>query len=136
VTTNRILMLRVDGVEQKPQVLLEREIAVGARFSRDGHYVAYDSSQTGQWEVYIRSYPERSSQMTVSVGGGTEPVWAQNGDISYRSLTRERMFAVAVTTAPKLKVGTPVQLFQGSYYVSPSGPLPRNMMSRLTGSGC
>jgi len=89
-----ILMLRVDGVVQKPQVLLEREIAVGARFSRDGHYVAYDSAQTGQWEVYIRSYPERSSQMTVSVGGGTEPVWAQNGDIFYRSLTRERMFAV------------------------------------------
>jgi eukaryotic-like serine/threonine-protein kinase len=89
-----ILLPRVDGVEQKPQVLLEREIAVGARFSRDGHYVAYDSAQTGQWEVYIRSYPERSSQMTVSVGGGTEPVWAQNGDIFYRSLTRERMFAV------------------------------------------
>jgi hypothetical protein len=63
-------------------------------FSRDGHYVAYDSAQTGKWEVYIRSYPERSSQMTVSVGGGTEPVWAQNGDIFYRSLTRERMFAV------------------------------------------
>jgi eukaryotic-like serine/threonine-protein kinase len=89
-----ILLPRVDGVEQKPQVLLEREIAGGARFSRDGHYVAYDSAQTGQWEVYIRSYPERSSQMTVSVGGGTEPVWAQNGDIFYRSLTRERMFAV------------------------------------------
>ncbi len=41
---NNILMLRMDG-EQKPQVLLEG--AVGARFSHDGHYVAYRFGSDG-----------------------------------------------------------------------------------------
>lgn len=40
-----ILLPRVDGVEQKPQVLLEREIAVSARFSRDGHDVSADGQR-------------------------------------------------------------------------------------------
>jgi hypothetical protein len=44
--------------------------------------------------------------VTVSVGGGREPVWAENGDQFYRSLTRDRMFAVSVMTAPTLKIGT------------------------------
>jgi hypothetical protein len=62
--------------------------------------------------------------VTVSVGGGRESVWANNGDLFYRSLTGERMFAVSVTTEPALKVQRPVELFQGPYYIS-SGGSPR-----------
>jgi hypothetical protein len=53
-------------------------------------------------------------------------MWIENGDVFYRSLDGEQMFAVSVATAPSLKVGTPVPLFRGPYYVSASGsPRPQ-----------
>jgi Tol biopolymer transport system component len=122
-----ILMLALDRDGAKPEVFLEGDFnAEGANFSPDGRYVAYLSQETGQREIYIRPYPGTGEQVTVSVGGGREPVWAKNGDLFYRSLTGERVFVVAVATEPKLRVGTPVQLFQGPFYIPPTGsPRPQ-----------
>ena len=122
-----ILMLALDRDSAKPEVFLEGDFnAEGANFSPDGRYVAYLSQETGQREIYIRPYPGTGEQVTVSVGGGREPVWAKNGDLFYRSLTGERVFVVAVATEPKLRVGTPVQLFQGPFYIPPTGsPRPQ-----------
>ena len=117
-----ILMLSMDRAGSKPEVFLEADFnAEGASFSPDGRYVAYLSQETGQREIYIRPYPDPAEQVTVSVGGGREPLWAKNGDVFYRNLTGERMFVVPVATEPKLKVGTPVQLFQGPFYLPATG---------------
>jgi serine/threonine-protein kinase len=115
-------MLSMDRAESKPQVFFKGDFnAESAAFSRDGRYVAFLAQETGQREVYIRPYPGPGGQQTVSVGGGREPVWAANGELFYRSLTGEQMFVVSVTTVPTLKVGTPVQVFRGPYYISPTG---------------
>jgi len=122
-----ILMLPMDRAESKPQVFFKGDFnAESAAFSRDGRYVAFLAQETGQREIYIRPYPGPGGQLTVSVGGGRESVWANNGDLFYRSLTGERMFAVSVPTEPALKVERPVELFQGPYYISPGGsPRPQ-----------
>jgi len=117
-----ILMLPMDGVDPKPQVFFKGDFnAEGADFSRDGRYVAYLAEETSQLEIYIRPYRKPGGEVTVSVAGGREPVWAANGDVFYRNPTGERMFAVSVTTEPTLKVGKPLELFQGTYFVSPTG---------------
>jgi serine/threonine-protein kinase len=117
-----ILTLAMDRADPEPEVFLEAKVtAEGANLSRDGHFVAYLSQESGQREIYIRPFPGPGGQVTVSVGGGQEPVWARNGELFYRSLNGQRMFAVPVTTTPALKVGTSVELFQGSYFVSPTG---------------
>jgi serine/threonine-protein kinase len=122
-----ILMLPMDTTNPEPRVFLKGDFnAESADFSRDGRYVAYQGQETGQREIYIRRYSNPGGQVTVSVGGGREPVWANNGDLFYRNLTGDRMFAVSVTTEPVLRVERPVELFQGSYYVSPTGsPRPQ-----------
>jgi eukaryotic-like serine/threonine-protein kinase len=124
---SRILMLRMDRADEKPEVFLEEDYrAEGATFSPDGRHVVFLSDATGQREIYIRPYPGPGEQLTVSVGGGQEPVWVANGDVFYRSLTGQRMFAVSVTADPKLKVGAPIEVFRGSYYVAPTGsPRPQ-----------
>jgi hypothetical protein len=127
-----ILMLPVDTADPQPRVFLTGDFnAEGAEFSRDGRYVTYQAEATGQREIYIRRDSKSGGQVTVSVGGGREPVWANNGDLFYRSLTGERMFAVSVTTEPALKVERPVELFQGAYYISPAGsPRPQYDVTR------
>ena len=126
----RILMLPMDEAqaEPTPQVFNVGESgAESADFSRDVRYVAYLSAETGQREIYIRPYQHRGGRVPVSVGGGREPVWATNGDLFYRNLTGDRMFAVSVvTTEPTPKVAAPVELFQGPYYSSAAGsPRPQ-----------
>jgi len=122
-----ILMLSLDRVGSKPEVFLEGDFnAEGANFSPDGRLVAYLSQETGQREIYIRPYQGSGGQVTVSVGGGREAMWAKNGDLFYRNLSGERMFVVPVATEPMLKVGTPVQLFQGPFYIPATGsPRPQ-----------
>ena len=49
-----------------------------------------------------------------------------NGEVFYRSLNGDRMFAVSAPTAPALKIGPPVELFREPFYVAPSGsPRPQ-----------
>jgi len=48
-----------------------------AAFSPDGNWLAYVSNQSGQEEVYVRSFPEPGGQWQVSTGGGTHPVWSK-----------------------------------------------------------
>ncbi|MGN6393639.1 MAG: protein kinase domain-containing protein [Gemmatimonadales bacterium] len=58
------------------------------RFSPDGKWVAFASDESGQDEVYVRSYPDPSSKIQISVGGGFEPMWSPDGNrVYYRSGT-------------------------------------------------
>jgi len=52
---------------------------VSARFSPDGRWVALASNESGRSEVYLRSYPNPSSRVQISTGGGREPAWSADG---------------------------------------------------------
>ena len=84
--------------------------------SSDGRWMAYNSNESGQLEVYIERYPERGEKVTVSTGGGVEPLWSGDGsELFYRNLTGDRMMVVAVTTEPNVRVSRPQVLFEGQY---------------------
>ena len=122
-----ILIVPIEHADREPDVFVEgKPSAEGADFSTDMRYVSYLSIETGRREIYVRPYPGPGGQVTVSVGGGQEPVWSPNGEVFYRSLNGDRMFGVATATAPTLKVGAPAMLFEGPYYISPTGsPRPQ-----------
>jgi len=118
----RILMLRMDRADAKPEVFFDEDSnAEGASFSPDGRHVAFLSAVTGQNEVYIRPYPGPGEQLTVSIGGGREPLWAPNGELFYRSLNGQRMFSASLMPGPNPKPSTPVELFKGAYYIPLTG---------------
>jgi eukaryotic-like serine/threonine-protein kinase len=82
------------------------------RFSPDGHWIAYDSRESGRDEIYVRPYPGPGGKWQVSTDGGTEVVWNRNGrELFYRSGTK--MMAVEVNTVPTFSAGKPTQLFDG-----------------------
>ena len=52
----------------------------------------------------------------MSTEGGTEIVWAKNGELFYRTgVNREKMMAVDVATQPTLRIGKSRLLFEGPY---------------------
>ena len=82
-----------------------------ARFSPDGRYVAYVSDESGQWEVYVRPFPEGSPRSTVSNNGGSQPRWSRDGkELFY--VEGSTLVAVSVSSGPTFSVGSARRLFE------------------------
>jgi serine/threonine-protein kinase len=117
-----IRMILIDQPNQPSVVFAEGESQPeSVAFAKDGRHVVYLSTDSGAREIYIRPYPGPGGRVTVSVNGGVEPRWAANGEVFYRNPNGDRIFSVSTSTTPTLTVGKPTQLFQGQYYVAPTG---------------
>jgi Tol biopolymer transport system component len=89
-----------------------------ARFSPDGHWVAYTSDESGQDEVDVRSFSMNSARTAVEAGGkwpisngfGAEPHWRGDGRELYYRSRGGGLLAVEVTTNPSFRAGTPQSL--------------------------
>ena len=84
-----------------------------AQFSPDGKFVAYASSETGRWEVYVSPFPNFSSRWQVSRGdGGEEPRWRRDGKELFYLAPDGRLMAADVKTGVGFEAGLPAPLFQ------------------------
>jgi hypothetical protein len=48
-------------------------------FSPDGLWIAYQSNQSGRYEVYVQAFPHGHGKRQISYGRGTYPSWSHNG---------------------------------------------------------
>ncbi|HSQ19476.1 MAG TPA: hypothetical protein VLR92_03795, partial [Blastocatellia bacterium] len=114
-----VRLIPVEG-DYTPQMFVQEPFnAGGARFSPDGHWVAYVSDESGNNEVYVRPYPE-GTRVQISAAGGTQPVWSNNGrELFFRS--GDALLAVSVTPGPSLTAGKPLVLFSRSMQEDSSG---------------
>ncbi len=85
--------------------------------SPDGQWIAYQSNQSGRFEVYVRAFPGPSRNWPVSLGGGTNPVWSRSGrELFYRR--DGAMMAVEISTTPTFATGRPQRLFEAPFLSS------------------
>jgi Tol biopolymer transport system component len=113
-----IWVLPLEG-DKKPVPFLVTEFSEGdARFSPDGHWIAYDSDESGHFEIYVRSFAmnsagtavEAGSKWQISNGSGVEPCWRGDGrELYYRALDGKVM-AVEIATNPEFRPGKPQPL--------------------------
>jgi Tol biopolymer transport system component len=110
------------GQVRKTQPFLRTRFDEGAaRFSPDGHWLAYISDESGRYEIYVQPYPGPGGKWQISTEGGTEPMWNRNGrELFYRS--GDKMMAVDIATQPSFTVGKPRMLFEGQYVPAPGAP--------------
>ena len=89
------------GSQQSPQL------------SPDGSYVAYDSNESGRYEVYLRPFPSGAGQWQVSVGGGGYPRWSPKGDKLWFRGFGNQLMEVDVTLGETISVSEPRPVFKG-----------------------
>jgi Tol biopolymer transport system component len=82
-----------------------------ARFSPDGRWVAYNSNETGQYEIYVRPLSGSGAQWQVSSDGGTRPRWSRDGRELVYLDRHSRLIAVAVERGDRFEVGASTPLF-------------------------
>ena len=98
--------------ERKPFAVVEGNfVKSDPQFSYDGKWLAYTTDESGQFEVYIRSFPDGQQREKASVGGGFQPLWSRDGKELYYRVASGRAMKVAVTTSPALGVRTPELMF-------------------------
>ena len=86
--------------------------AICAQFSPNGRYVAYASTETGNLEVYVQTFPEHVGKWQISATGGNEPVWSRDGkELFYLDLDGKLM-EVDVNTNATFQAAIPKPLFQ------------------------
>jgi Tol biopolymer transport system component/predicted Ser/Thr protein kinase len=113
-------VLALDGprpaAQPRPWLRSEFEERNG-RFSPDGRWVAYESNESGRFEIYVRPFEAGSTgaagYSAVSTGGGVEPSWRADGKEMYYLGPDRRLVAVEVKTAgDRFEAGAPRALFQ------------------------
>jgi Tol biopolymer transport system component/predicted Ser/Thr protein kinase len=86
---------------------------IAPRFSPDARWLAYASDESGRYEIYVQPYPGPGGKWQISTEGGTEPVWARNGELFYRN--GDKMMAVETTTRANFSADKPKLLFERHY---------------------
>jgi Tol biopolymer transport system component len=97
-----------------------------AVFSADGQWVAYQSNESGRFEIFVRSFPDGATVTRITTEGGIAPVWSfSTNELIYRRADGHLM-AVPVKMGAAVETGPPKMLFDASRYdanyaVSPDG---------------
>jgi serine/threonine protein kinase len=100
-----------DGSKPFP-VLQSRFDERTTQFSPDGRWIAYESNETGRYEVYVHPFPGPGEKIAVSTTGGSRPRWSADGREIFYIASDGGLMAVAVrTTAGRLALDAPVKLF-------------------------
>jgi Tol biopolymer transport system component len=100
------------------------------KLSPDGKYLAYESNESGRYEVYVQPFPQGGGKVQVSLNGGGQARWRGDGkELFY--VEGNALVAVPVTTASGFSAGEPQRLFEAApgvfegrgqrYTVTPDG---------------
>ena len=94
---------------------------INAEISPDGHWLAYQSDESNQNEIYVRPFPKvGDGRWQISTGGGMMPLWARSGrELFFRN--GSTFLSVAVQTTPTFSAGNPTKVFEGRYSVASTG---------------
>ena len=78
-----VMRVALDSAPRIQPFSATRAQEVGPQISPDGPWVALTTNETGTEEVYLRSFPEPTVKLQVSVGGAGAALWASDGASLY-----------------------------------------------------
>jgi serine/threonine-protein kinase len=127
-----MMMLPLEGERRSQPLIAQKAFAErSGDVSPDGRWIAYQSDESGTFQIYVRPYPAvDNGRWQVSGEGGTLPRWAPNGRELFYINTRRHLVSTAVESGSTLTLGkttdvldlmdTPPGVYR-NYDVSPDG---------------
>jgi Tol biopolymer transport system component len=115
----------------------ETFIESGGQFSPDGKWIAFQSNESGRFEIYVQPFPGSGPRVLISSDGGVQARWRHDGKELFYLAPDNRLMAVRIQLDPtggNVTADRPVSLFAGRlppmaattvnarhYMVSPDG---------------
>ena len=90
---------------------------MNGEISPDGRWLAYQSDESGRFEIYVRPFPDADSRhWQVSTAGGTRPLWTRRSDeLFYVAANGDLMTAPIDRGGAMWKAGVPARLLDNSH---------------------
>jgi Tol biopolymer transport system component/predicted Ser/Thr protein kinase len=101
----------------KPYALLQSQSNESqGMFSPDGHWIVYQSDETGRYEIYVVPFPGSGGKRQISTSGGVQPRWRADGkEIFYIAADLRLMVGEVIIKGGEIQTSEVRSLF---------GPLP------------
>jgi Tol biopolymer transport system component/tRNA A-37 threonylcarbamoyl transferase component Bud32 len=118
-TSDDVWVLPLEGDKRPFQILATKFREGVAKFSPDGHWIAYTSDESGTPEIYVRPFsPEKSAdaasggKWVISKGGGILPRWRADGkELTYINPALQQMAVDVSAGGTAFGPGSPRRLF-------------------------
>ncbi|MBI4474810.1 MAG: serine/threonine-protein kinase, partial [Acidobacteria bacterium] len=111
-----VLPQTVSGQRASPKPLVATEFDENfVRFSPDGKWITYVSSESGRDEIYVRPFQPDGTvgagKWQISTNGGIEPRWPRHGKEIFYIGPDNMLMSVEVQTGGRFEAGVPRPLF-------------------------
>jgi Tol biopolymer transport system component len=108
---SQLVLLQTSGGKMTPYLSTKSSESNG-QISPDGKWVAYASNESGDWEIYVTTFPTATGKWQVSRGGGIEPRWRGDEKELFYIGPKSMLTAVSVDTRGSFSSGNPTPLFR------------------------
>ena len=116
-SSNDLVLLNMDPAGGETPVVNSPFVDGPGDISPDGRWLAYQSNESGQDQVYVRPLDTQTGgRVQVSAAGGTKPVWARNQRELFYLDAAGALTALPVSTAGSFTSGTPVKISSTRYF--------------------
>ena len=122
-----IMTLSIEGDEKsgwkpgEPKSFVNSRIVQSPAFSPDGRWLAYHSTESGSYEVYVRPFPGPGGKWQISTGGGVAPEWSHNGkELFYRTPDSKIMVVPYTASGDSFRADKP-QLWSPGQFTDRAG---------------
>jgi serine/threonine-protein kinase len=119
-----IYLLSVSGERTREPLVATKYDEGRAALSPDGRWLAYQSNESGRYEVYVRPFPDvDSGKWTVSTSGGEDPRWSRDGRTLF-FISGQKLLSADVSTEPTFSSRPPQKAFDLVDYQPTGVPFP------------
>ena len=82
--------------------------------SPDGRWIAYESDESGEYEIYVREFaaPSGASRTQISPNGGVQPIWRSDGRALFYLAFDTTLMEVPIKLGVSVESATPQPLFR------------------------
>ncbi len=115
-TGNDVMQFKWSGAPSEPLVQTPFQ-EYNAELAPGGRFLAYQSNESGQFEIYVRPYPRvTDGRWQVSSSGGVMPAWSPDGGELFFVDNTDALISVPVqTTGPTFSAGEPTKVFDTKF---------------------
>ncbi len=110
-TGNDLWALPLFGDRQPMAIAQTAAHETRGRFSPDGRWVAYESTESGRGEIYVQAFPELTRKTQISTNGGAAPIWRGDGRELFFVSLDDRLMVARIGASGQLETDTPSVLF-------------------------